>query len=638
MTIFNLLAYILIVAIYAYGISLAAPLPLPLCATFLCLPSCLVGLGMAWWRGEIRDSLRELIREPSRRRALAALSLLGIAIPIITLEASKPADSGDPILDGTLRLALSVFTAALLSWPTSRLFQQAPPPRQAAPGNTGELPLSAPSRSNFLWRSAFTVAAVGFICYFLYRLAQDGAALPLKTRILAPLWAALAVAMLQLTRSCFATRGVGTASFLLCRYLGPALFFLIWTLVDFSLGRIQTPLPAQALQTLIALGAAATALSWMQYDCLRHYQVVALCRGLLLTPMLTYLICYGMDGQQQQGDPLWPRYMVTVVLSIILVLSAMMPWEVVPNTLRGVIGFFRHDPVAAIGAKVFYRSALATGLTVLMFLPGVHYIWRKVPQPMLLTMLGTTLFFSVALICRVLERLVNYRLAVVRKMLHDINAPFHMLQALRPKLRDPDLTQQDFLRYLDDLRPQFELAFSLALSIKDELKTDQPLLLQLDHHDLLAFLAQAKATLEQAVLRGQVPVHIDADPDLKGTQVAIDQPRVFLVLYNLTLNSVAAWRKERGPDLFGLRLRWEVRREGGAVRVVVRDNGRGVPSAIARQINADRIGVHSLCVGLGLLLSRRTVEAHGGRFHVAGRRGEHGPQRGAEITMTLPIP
>jgi signal transduction histidine kinase len=73
--------------------------------------------------------------------------------------------------------------------------------------------------------------------------------------------------------------------------------------------------------------------------------------------------------------------------------------------------------------------------------------------------------------------------------------------------------------------------------------------------------------------------------------------------------------------------------EDGAVRCVVRDEGPGVPPALrAHVFERFRLGgEHAGSAGLGLYITRRLVELHGGRIWLE----EPGP-RGAGFAFELP--
>lgn len=88
----------------------------------------------------------------------------------------------------------------------------------------------------------------------------------------------------------------------------------------------------------------------------------------------------------------------------------------------------------------------------------------------------------------------------------------------------------------------------------------------------------------------------------------------------------------------------KARRVDGVVRVVVEDDGAGIPEgkldAVFERFYSDRpqqrsskFGVHS---GLGLSISRQIVEASGGRIWAENRADAVGRREGARFVVELP--
>ncbi len=112
-------------------------------------------------------------------------------------------------------------------------------------------------------------------------------------------------------------------------------------------------------------------------------------------------------------------------------------------------------------------------------------------------------------------------------------------------------------------------------------------------------------------------------------RLPIDRTRIRQVLLNLLTNAT------RFTDQGGIRVR--IRLEEREAIVTVADSGRGIsPEKIAKafeafsQLEDDQVREGS---GLGLAVSKRFVELHGGRMWVESRMGQ-----GTTITFTIPIP
>jgi two-component system sensor kinase FixL len=71
---------------------------------------------------------------------------------------------------------------------------------------------------------------------------------------------------------------------------------------------------------------------------------------------------------------------------------------------------------------------------------------------------------------------------------------------------------------------------------------------------------------------------------------------------------------------------------GGAVSVTIADNGAGIDAEAKDRLFEPFFTTKARGVGLGLSVSKRIVEAHGGQITVESER-EHG----AQFTIVLPV-
>jgi two-component system, LuxR family, sensor kinase FixL len=128
-----------------------------------------------------------------------------------------------------------------------------------------------------------------------------------------------------------------------------------------------------------------------------------------------------------------------------------------------------------------------------------------------------------------------------------------------------------------------------------------------------------------AIVRG-IRVVIDVDPHLplvRGDKIQLQQ-----VVLNLLLNSFDAM-DTCGTDRVAT---ISATREGAdRVRVSVRDEGNGVPAALADQLFKPFCTSKRDGLGLGLSISRSIVEMHGGRIWA-----HNNADRGATFGFTLP--
>jgi signal transduction histidine kinase len=112
----------------------------------------------------------------------------------------------------------------------------------------------------------------------------------------------------------------------------------------------------------------------------------------------------------------------------------------------------------------------------------------------------------------------------------------------------------------------------------------------------------------------------------RGLRGSFDRLRIQQVLVNLISNAL-----KHGAPPFGL----EARRIGERAQIVVHDHGPGVPAEQARRIfDAFQRGPSAAApgLGLGLYLSQRIVDAHGGTIRV-----ESSPGEGTSFIVELPL-
>jgi PAS domain S-box-containing protein len=123
-------------------------------------------------------------------------------------------------------------------------------------------------------------------------------------------------------------------------------------------------------------------------------------------------------------------------------------------------------------------------------------------------------------------------------------------------------------------------------------------------------------------------LRIETPPE--PVRVWADQHRLRQVFANILTNAI-----KYSPD--GSEIVLRVTQAGADVHVAVTDHGVGVPAEALphlfdRFYRAEGASKQAAGVGLGLYITRRIVESHGGRISV-----ESAPGRGSTFTVTLPL-
>ncbi len=131
-----------------------------------------------------------------------------------------------------------------------------------------------------------------------------------------------------------------------------------------------------------------------------------------------------------------------------------------------------------------------------------------------------------------------------------------------------------------------------------------------------------------AVRTSGIDVTLDLAEDLPP--VLADTDQLHQVFLNLIINAQQALQDHPGPRWVRLRSAYDARHD--VIRVVVADNGPGIPEALRARIfepyfTTKPVGIGT---GVGLAVSQGIVEAHGGTLTV-----DCPPEGGAEFTVTL---
>ena len=123
----------------------------------------------------------------------------------------------------------------------------------------------------------------------------------------------------------------------------------------------------------------------------------------------------------------------------------------------------------------------------------------------------------------------------------------------------------------------------------------------------------------------QRAIRIECQLPAEPLHFPVDSGQLSQVLLNLLLNALDAV-----PS--GGLVRVELAREpDGRLRLEVSDNGPGLPAELGSRIFAPFVTTKETGLGLGLSISKRIVEAHGGAIMAANR-----PEGGAVFTLHLP--
>ncbi len=122
---------------------------------------------------------------------------------------------------------------------------------------------------------------------------------------------------------------------------------------------------------------------------------------------------------------------------------------------------------------------------------------------------------------------------------------------------------------------------------------------------------------------------IHCEPDADMPEIQVDSTGIQRCLSNLVTNAIDAMDKEQG--LIVIATRWLP--EGNLAEIRVADNGAGIPPDHQRQLFDLFFSTKGAKgTGLGLAVTRKIVEEHGGSIRLSSEVGQ-----GAEFIISLPV-
>ncbi len=181
---------------------------------------------------------------------------------------------------------------------------------------------------------------------------------------------------------------------------------------------------------------------------------------------------------------------------------------------------------------------------------------------------------------------------------------------------------------LDDIAADGQRASAVVQRLREYIRRGRT-----DHQGPVAIAALIEETLR--VVRDELAEHHVA----VSTQIPCGLPRLIAdrvqiqqVVVNLVRNAVESMAAEPDPA-HPPRIVISASREDGAIHLAVCDNGPGIPSDQADSVFVPFRTTRPDGLGMGLVICRSIVEAHGGRIGWTPN-----PDRGTTFHITLPLP
>jgi signal transduction histidine kinase len=293
------------------------------------------------------------------------------------------------------------------------------------------------------------------------------------------------------------------------------------------------------------------------------------------------------------------------------------------------------------------RSVLSVPLMREDTLVGVVTMWRREVRPFtekqialvqtfadqaVIAIENVRLFKEIQEKGRQLEIANKHKSEFLANMSHELRTPLNAVigfsEALVEKMfGELNPKQEDYLR---DIHSSGRHLLSLINDILDLSKIEAGRMeLELSEFSLPAALKNALTLVRERAQTHGIELKLHVDPKLGS--IRADERKVKQIVLNLLSNAV-----KFTPD--GGRVEVDARANGGSVKVSVKDTGVGIASKDQaalfeefRQVGRGSTGKRE-GTGLGLALTRRFVELHGGKIGVDSALG-----KGSTFTFTLPL-
>ena len=229
-----------------------------------------------------------------------------------------------------------------------------------------------------------------------------------------------------------------------------------------------------------------------------------------------------------------------------------------------------------------------------------------------------------------LEKASRHKSEFLATMSHELRTPLNAIIGFSEVLQEQMFGELNVrqLAYVDDVLRAGEHLLSLINDVLDLAKIEAGKM-ELERSDVAIpeVLRSAVSMHAERASRGGIDLAMTSEPE--EITVAADERRVRQVVFNLVSNAI-----KFTPE--GGRVDISARVDDGYVAIAVADTGPGIPpgelETIFEEFEQSSDGKNVEGTGLGLPLSRKLVELHGGRLWV-----ESEVDRGSTFRFNLPV-
>lgn len=218
-----------------------------------------------------------------------------------------------------------------------------------------------------------------------------------------------------------------------------------------------------------------------------------------------------------------------------------------------------------------------------------------------------------------LSTLGNMAATVAHELRNPLNSVSMGLQRLKGEFR-PTQDEAQYSRFIELMRSEVE---RLNVIVEEFLSLARPMEIKPEPVRIDELLQEMAVLVDSDAKSKKVEIKVVVPPDLPAARV--DRNYFKQALLNLILNGMQAM-----PEGGGLILEANVSR--GHMVVSVADTGEGIPEDVLPRIFDPYFTTKTKGAGLGLPISRRIVEAHGGTLTADSKVGQ-----GTCFKITFPI-
>jgi signal transduction histidine kinase len=229
-------------------------------------------------------------------------------------------------------------------------------------------------------------------------------------------------------------------------------------------------------------------------------------------------------------------------------------------------------------------------------------------------------------IARRLAAIGRLTAGVGHEVKNPINAMVVHLELLKSKLASGDASGLiGAQRHVDILTGEMQRLDRVVQTLAD---FSRPMELHLREHDLRKVVRAVTELTAAEMLENEVEVIVLAPAD--PLMVRVDGELIRQALLNLMLNGMQAMPA-------GGKMRVVIRREHSFAVVEVADEGEGIPPELLPRIFELYFTTKAKGSGIGLAMTYRILQMHGGAMDVRSNADASSPDRGTTFTLRLPI-